>query len=334
MIAVLDHLLNLTGAGVRAEAGPELDSLGLSERGDRALDQDAVGHHDPVGAADKRRVEETLLPDHALRLPGEDAPLEPDAFADAERSVRDQHDAREHVAEDLLGGEADHHRREAAAKGEGLRFDAGDAQCDDGDDHDRQQPQQEADRPGCPRLQPSVEGGCEAAPEGSGERPAEQDQQDDSRDPDLVPVAGEPRLALGEDDEDHSDQCRGDQRGDASPPGGRLIDLGPQPDLAPDLGPRLEGGPRAWQPPAEHPVTRYPLFGALPSRLTGQSVGTAKECRDACRRRTAQLHGRIRPQPRGRGATRSRRGRRRRGARRPAREVDRAGLTGGDSRVG
>ena len=45
--------------------------------------------------------------------------------------------------------------------------------------------------------------------------------------------------------------------------------------------------------------TRYPLFGALPSRLTGQSAGTAKERRDARRRRTAQLHGRIRPQPRG-----------------------------------
>ena len=72
---VLDHLLDLAGAGVRAEAGPELDSLGLSERGDRALEQDAVGHHDPVGAADERRVEETLLPDHALRLPGEDASL-------------------------------------------------------------------------------------------------------------------------------------------------------------------------------------------------------------------------------------------------------------------
>ena len=102
---LLEHVVDLAGGGVRAQAGAQLDALGLLQRDHGRLDDDAVGDHDPVGSADQRRVEEAERADHPVDLAGEDAADQLHALADSERASAEQDGAGEQVPDRLLGRE-------------------------------------------------------------------------------------------------------------------------------------------------------------------------------------------------------------------------------------
>ena len=82
--------------------------------------------------------------------------------------------------------------------------------------------------------------GRDAAAEGAGEAPAEDDQQDDGRNPHLGAVAGEELAPLAEEDEDADDQRR--EHDELAARAARVlgVDLRAEASLAPSLGARLE----------------------------------------------------------------------------------------------
>ena len=187
---LLDQLLDLARARVGREAGPELDSLRLTQRRHRRLDQHPVRDEDAIGPADQRRIEEAELPDDPLEAPGENAGLKADSLADAEGPIGDQHQPGEQVAKHLLGGETDDNGGEAAAHRQGARLQPRDAQRDDGHRQDRHEPEQEADRSRRARLQSPVERRSKGAGEHARQPPAEEHEHDHRGDPHLEAVAG------------------------------------------------------------------------------------------------------------------------------------------------
>jgi len=85
----------------------QVDGRGLAQRDDRRRQHHVVRHHDRLLAARQRRVEQPERGHHALHLARQAARLEAHPVADLERARRDQDDARDQVAQRLLGGEAD-----------------------------------------------------------------------------------------------------------------------------------------------------------------------------------------------------------------------------------
>jgi hypothetical protein len=178
------------------QASAQVDSGRLVQRRDRLAEHRAVGHHDRIVAAGEGRVEQPQRAHHTLDLDA--APLQAHALAHAERAGAEQHRAGEEVAQRLLGGEAEDDRGERAAEGERLRCDPRDAQRDEQADDHGDEPQEEADRPGSPRVHPAEQRRADRPADVARERPAEDHEDDDGRDPDrqvegraeeLAPVA-------------------------------------------------------------------------------------------------------------------------------------------------
>lgn len=249
---LLDQLLDLARARVGREAGPELDSLRLTQRRHRRLDQHPVRDEDAIGPADQRRIEEAELPDDPLEAPGENAGLKADLLANAEGPIGDQHQPGEQVAKHLLGGETDDNGGEAAAHRQGARLQPRDAQRDDGHRQDRHEPEQEADRSRRARLQSPVERRSKGAGEHARQPPAEEHEHDHPWRSSPRGRSREERLALGEAEEDAPDQGEEQQRFALGAPRGGGVDLGAEPDLAPYLGPRLEGRSGSGQQLSDH----------------------------------------------------------------------------------
>ena len=128
--ALVEQLLDLARHDVRAQPRAEVDGRGLAQRHDRGREHDVVRDHDRVVAAGEGRVEQAERGDDALELAGEVAGLQPHAVADLERPGGDQHDARDQVAQRLLGGEAEDDRDDGAGHGERPRLEPGDVQRD------------------------------------------------------------------------------------------------------------------------------------------------------------------------------------------------------------
>ena len=127
----LEQLLDLARHHVRAQPRAEVDGRGLAQRHDRGREHDVVRDHDRVLAAGEGRVEQAERGDDALELAGEVAGLQPDAVADLERAGRDQHDARDQVAQRLLRGETEDDRDDRAGHGERPRLEARDVERDE-----------------------------------------------------------------------------------------------------------------------------------------------------------------------------------------------------------
>ena len=151
-ISLAQQRLHVARLRAVAQRDAHVDRLRLAQRHDGGAEHDAVGDHDAVLAARERRVEQAERADDALGLPREPARLQAHALADAERARAQQHGAGDQVAERLLRGETDDDGGEGAADGERARGEAGDPQRHDGDDRDRHEPQQEADRAGGARV--------------------------------------------------------------------------------------------------------------------------------------------------------------------------------------
>jgi hypothetical protein len=135
----------------------ELDPLRLPERRDGTLDQDPVGNQNPVGPTDQGRVEEAELANHPVELTGQRPGLQPDPLAHAEGAICDQHHPGEQVAEHLLCGEPDDDRGESPADRQRARPEPGDPQRDNDHHQDRQQANEEADRPGGSGVEAPIE---------------------------------------------------------------------------------------------------------------------------------------------------------------------------------
>jgi hypothetical protein len=240
-----DQLLHLGRGRFRAEAGPQLHPIRFAQWDDRELEDDPVGHHDPVRAAHQGGVEEAERGHYPLHLAGELAADQAHALADPERPCRLKDDSGKEVRHRLLRGEADHDRREGPSDRQRTGVEPGDPQRDGHHHHDRPEAEQEAHRPRRAGIHATEEGRSDPATRHSREAPAEDHETADCGDPDLRVEAWEQFLAMVE-----GQQHRGDQHADQhESPAGPLrlgsVDLGAQADLTPFLGSALE----VWRPP-------------------------------------------------------------------------------------
>ena len=106
------------------------------------------------------------------------AGLQPHAVADLERPRGDQHDARDQVAQRLLGGEAEDDRDDRAGHGERPRLEPGDVQRDQHGRDQEREPDDEADGAGRRGIHPPEQRGRQRAPDVAREAPAEDHQRD------------------------------------------------------------------------------------------------------------------------------------------------------------
>ena len=146
MDVLLEQILDLARAHVGPQARPQVDRRRLAQRHHRRREHDVVRDHDRVVALRERRVEQAERRHDALELAGQAARLEADAVADAERPRRDQHQARDEIAERLLRGETEDDRGDGTTDGQRLGLEPGDPQRRQRRDGQEGQADEEADR--------------------------------------------------------------------------------------------------------------------------------------------------------------------------------------------
>ena len=168
----LEQLLNLRGPRVGPQPCAQIDVRGLPQRNNRACQHHAVRDHGGVLALGEGRVEQPQGCHGALHLPGNPAALEAHALAHPEGPGAEQHHARDEVAKCLLGRETEHHRRHSTTDGERPRLEAGEPECHEHRESERDEPDEETDGAGVGRVHPAEEGGTDRAAEVTGERPA------------------------------------------------------------------------------------------------------------------------------------------------------------------
>ena len=110
------------------------------------------------------------------KRPRQRSALQPHALAHAERAGAEQDGPGEQVAERLLRRQPQDHRREGAAEGERVGFDASHPQRHDHRHQDGHEAHQEADGAGRRGVQPPEQRRSEHAPERARDRPAEDHQ--------------------------------------------------------------------------------------------------------------------------------------------------------------
>ena len=242
----LEQLLDLARSGVGAEAGPQLDPLRLAQRHHGQVEDHRVRDHDPVGAADQGGVEEAERADDSLQLPASAPPTSrtrsPTRNGRVLSSTRPANRlpsvccaARPSTTAVTAPPTASVPVRRPAI----LQRQR--------DDDGRSSSAGSGTRP-CPR---SPDPCGETAP-GRSPRPSAWA----SAHPRIarattvatftgVPRPGNERPAMVEEHQDRGDQAQQDEDPAAGPLGALAIDLGPEADLAPLLGARLERVARA-----------------------------------------------------------------------------------------
>jgi hypothetical protein len=144
------HRLGIDG---HRQPGAHVDRIRLAHRPRRHRERGVVWDQYLVVAVVERHVQQPMRRDRGLHVHAE--PGEAHPVADLERPCREQDDAGEDVPERLLGGQAEHHGREARARRERAWLEAGQAQADQRGAHERHELHEEAGDPSRAGLQSS-----------------------------------------------------------------------------------------------------------------------------------------------------------------------------------
>jgi hypothetical protein len=229
--------LEVTGLDVRAQPRTQVDRRRLPQRHDRGREHHVVRDHDRVLALGERRVEQAERRHDALDLAGDATGLQAHAVADLERTRRDQHHARDQVAERLLGRETEDHGGDRATDGQRLGLQARRAQREQRRRRQEHQPDQEPDCAGRGRVHAPEQRRSGESPKVARQRPAQHHYHE--RRPDTHGRVGAeqllaPQVAVERDREQrHEDdqlapgtaRVLGRLQGQAARPAGRVGDV-------------------------------------------------------------------------------------------------------------
>src|SRR4051794_8590556 len=179
---VREQLLHPGGGRVGVEASQEVHAFGFAQRDHREGQQHAVGHHDPVGAVDKGRIEEPEGADDPLHASRHGAAAKAHALAAAEGPGREEHHPGKEVSDRLLRSKTENHRCDRAADGKRVSVEPGDPQGDDDHRRDREQPYEEPGGSGGGGIHPAHEHRRDPTPQRTCKPPSQDNQGDDGRD--------------------------------------------------------------------------------------------------------------------------------------------------------